>query len=172
MKRVEIKIEELTEESFKPYGNIVDVPKRKPDYSNDDSDLWCEISEVKANQAAYQFCWLDVKRQRPFLCNHLECHLSTSETMIPISGQSIVVAALPAELNAASLSLPDPKSMKAFFIDHSKGFIFKPRVWHWLPYPLSKKASFILLFKKGTPEEDLKIIDLNKELDLSIKIVL
>jgi ureidoglycolate lyase len=45
-------------------------------------------------------------------------------------------------------------------------------VWHWLPYPLSTKASFILLFKKGTPEEDLQIVNLNEGFGLSIKIVL
>jgi len=45
-------------------------------------------------------------------------------------------------------------------------------VWHWLPYPLSTKASFILLFKKGTPEEDLQVVNLNEEFGLSIKIIL
>ena len=52
------------------------------------------------------------------------------------------------------------------------GFNFKPRVWHWLPYPLSTKASFILLFKKGTPEEDLQIVNLNEKFGLPIKIIL
>jgi ureidoglycolate lyase len=171
MKLVEIKIEELTGESFKPYGDIIDIPNRKPDFSDDDSDLWCGIGEVKVEKGASQFCWLDVKRQRPFLCNNLECHINTSETMIPVSGQSVVVVALP-EQDSVSLNLPDPKSIKAFFVNGSKGFNFKPRVWHWLPYPLSTKASFILLFKKGTPEEDLRILNLNKECDLSIKIIL
>jgi len=39
-------------------------------------------------------------------------------------------------------------------------------------FQLSTKASFILLFKKGTPEEDLHIPNLNEEFDLSIKIIL
>ena len=38
-------------------------------------------------------------------------------------------------------------------------------------FQLSTKASFILLFKKGTPEEDLHIANLNGEFDLSIKII-
>jgi len=29
-----------------------------------------------------------------------------------------------------------------------------------------------LLFKKGTPEEDLQIVNLNEEFDLSVKLVL
>lgn len=39
-------------------------------------------------------------------------------------------------------------------------------------FQLSTKVSFILLFKKGTPEEDLHIANLNEEFDLSIKIIL
>jgi ureidoglycolate lyase len=45
-------------------------------------------------------------------------------------------------------------------------------VWHWVAYPLSTKASFILLFKKGTPEEDLQIVNLNEKFGLPIKIIL
>lgn len=171
MKLVEIKIEELTGESFKPYGEIIDVPHTKPDFSNDELDLWCGIDEVKIDKGVSQFCWLNVKSQRPFLCNNLECHINTSEAMIPVLGQSVLVVALP-DNKSVSSNLPDPKSIKAFFVDGSKGFNFKPQVWHWLPYPLSTKASFILLFKKGTPEEDLQIVNLNEELGLSIKIIL
>ena len=171
MKSIEIKIEELTEEFFKPYGKIIDVPHTKPDFSNDELDLWCGIDEVKADKGTGQFCWLNVKSKRPFLCNNLECHINSSEAMIPVSGQSVVVVALP-DNNSVSSNQPDPKSIRAFFVDGSKGFNFKPKVWHWLPYPLSTKASFILLFKKGTPEEDLNIVNLNEKFDLSIKLVL
>jgi ureidoglycolate lyase len=171
MKVVKIKIEELTGESFKPYGEIIDVPYTKPDFSNDELELWCGIDEIKIDKGVGQFCWLNVKSRRPFVCNNFECHINTSEAMIPVLGQSVVVVALP-DNNSVSSNLADPKSIKAFFIDGSKGFNLKPRVWHWLPYPLSTKASFILLFKKGTPEEDLQIINLNEELDLSVKLVL
>jgi len=170
MKLIEIKIEELTEEFFKPYGEIIDVPHTKPDFSNDELDLWCGIDEVKADKGTSQFCWLNVKSKRPFLCNNLECHINSSEAMIPVLGQSVVVVALPD--NPVSSNQPNPKSIRAFFVDGSKGFNFKPRVWHWLPYPLSTKASFILLFKKGTPEEDLNIVNLNEKFGLSIKLVL
>ncbi|MBN2395938.1 MAG: ureidoglycolate lyase [Candidatus Atribacteria bacterium] len=167
MKTVEIKVEALNRESFKHYGDILDMPDSKPDCSNDDLNLWCGISEVKIDQGISQFCWLDVKSKRSFECNNFERHQNTSEAMIPVSGQSIVLVA-----NNSASNLPVRDSVKAFFIDGTKGFNFKPNVWHWLPYPLSSKASFILVFKKGTPDEDLHVIDLNEKLDLSIKIIL
>ena len=171
MKLVEIKIEELTEESFKPYGGIIDVPHTKPDYSNDELDLWCGIDEIKINKGASEFGWLNAKSQRPFVCNNLNCHINTSEAFIPVLGQSVVVVALSGN-KSTSFNLPDPKSIKAFLVDGSKGFNLKPGVWHWLPYPLSTKASFIVLFKKCTREEDLHDVNLNEEFDLSVKVIL
>ena len=87
--------------------------------------------------------------------------------MIPVCGQSIVLMA-----NSSASNLPDQNTIKAFYIDGSKGFNIKPSVWHWLPYPLSREASFILLFKNGTPDEDLYVVDLKEKLDLSIKVIL
>ena len=171
MEIIKIKVEELTGESFSPCGKIINMPDTKPDIFNDDLDLWCGIDEVKIDKGVSQFCWLNVKSQRPFVCNNFECHINTSEAMIPVSGQSVVVVASPSNISA-SFNLPNLKSIKAFFIDGSKGFNFKPRVWHWIPYPISKKSNFILIFKKGTPEEDLKIVDLNEKFDLSIKFTL
>jgi len=168
MKTIEIKVEELKKESFKPYGDIIDVPDASPDCSNDELDLYCGISEVKIDQGTGQFCWLHVKSRRPFICNNFECHKNTSEAMIPVSGQSIVLVAA----NNPTSNLPDSDSIKAFFVDGTKGFNFRPNVWHWLPYPLSKQASFILVFKKGTPDEDLHVVDLKEKLDLSIKVIL
>lgn len=167
METVEIKIEELNRESFEPYGDIIDLPDINPDCSNDELDLWCGISEVKIDQGVSQFCWLNVKSKRPFICNNFERHENTSEAMIPVSGQSIVVVA-----ENSDSGLPARDTIKAFFINGTKGFNFKPDVWHWLPYPLSKQASFILVFKKDTPDKDLHVIDLNEKLNLSVKIIL
>jgi ureidoglycolate lyase len=166
MKTVVIKVEELSNESFKPYGDIIDRPNTSPDCCNEELALWCGISAVEIDHGIGQFCWLDVKSKRPFICNNFECHKNTSEAMIPISGQSIVLVAA----NNPAANLPDRDTIKAFFVDGTKGFNFKPGVWHWLPYPLSNQASFILVFKKDTPDEDLYIVDLNEKLDLSIKI--
>jgi len=167
MKLIEVKVEEMSRESFKSYGDVIDMPDTKPDCSDDKLDLWCGISEVKIDQGTSQFCWLNVKSRRPFTCNNFECHKNTSEAMIPVSGQSIVLVA-----NNSASNLPDRNTIKAFYVDGSKGFNFKPSVWHWLPYPLSKQASFILVFKKGTPDEDLHVVDLKEKLDLSIKVIL
>lgn len=171
MKKIDIKVEILNHKSFTLYGTIIGPQDGEPSISNSKLDLWLGTDEIKLNNGISQICWLEVKSQRSFICDNLECHMNSSEALIPMLGQSIIVVGL-SEVESDSSSLPDIKSIKAFFIDGTNGVNFKPGVWHWIPYPLSKKAHFALVFKKGTPDEDLRIIDLNKELDLSIKLVL
>ena len=161
----------LNNKSFAPYGTIIGPQDSKPSVSNSKLDFWLGTDEIKLNNGIGQICWLEVKYQHSFICDSLECHMNSSEALIPMLGQSIIVVGL-SEVKSDSGSLPDVKSIKAFFIDGTNGVNFKPGVWHWLPYPLSKRAHFALVFKKGTPDEDLWIIDLSKELDLSIKLVL
>jgi len=171
MKKLEIKVENLSDKSFEPYGAVIEPKASKPTFSNSDLNLWFGIDDIKLNSGVAQICWLEVKSRRPFVCDKLECHMNCSETIIPMSGQSIIVVGL-FKGKPGYDSLPDINSIEAFFIDGTKGVNLKPGVWHWLPYPLSGKAHFALVLKKGTPEEDLRIVDLNKELSMSIKLVL
>ncbi len=170
MKKIEVKVKSLSHKSFAPYGTIIGPKDSKPTFSNSELNLWFGIDEIRLSNGIGQICWLEVKTKRPFICNKLECHMNCSETLIPMSGQSILVVGLPG--GGAGGALPDVKSIEAFFIDGARGVNLKPRVWHWLPYPLSGKTHFALILKKGTPEEDLQVVDLNKELGLSIKLVL
>jgi len=171
VEKIEVKVKSLSSKSFAPYGTIIGSKESKPTFSNSELDLWFGIDDIKLNSGIAQICWLEVKSRRPFICDKLECHMNCSETLIPMSGQSILVVGL-SKGKPSYDSLPDVKSIEAFFIDGTKGVNLKPEVWHWLPYPLSERANFALVLKKDTPEEDLRIIDLNKELDLSITLVL
>jgi ureidoglycolate hydrolase len=117
------------------------------------------------------FSWMDVRRQRKFICENLERHINCTECIIPIDGSSICVVTL-------SENMEDPKSpvslesMKAFFMDGSLAINLKKAVWHWIPYPISEKASFILVFGEETSKKDLEIIDLKKDYNLSVKLIL
>ncbi len=171
MKKIEVKVKSLSHKAFAPYGTIIGPRDSKPTFSNSELNLWFGIDEIKLSNGIGQICWLEVKSKRPFICDKLECHMNCSETIIPMLGQSILVVGLPGS-GPDSSDLPDIKSIEAFFVDGTRGVNLKPGVWHWLPYPVSEKAYFALILKEGTPEEDLQVVDLNKEFGLSIKLVL
>ena len=171
MRKLEIEVKNLSDKYFAPYGAVIESKDSKPTFSNSDLNLWFGIDDIKLNSGVAQICWLEVKTRRPFVCDKLECHMNCSETIIPMLGQSILIVGLP-EIGPDSSNLPDIESIKAFFIDGTKGVNLKQGVWHWLPYPLSAEAHFALVLKKGTPEEDLQVVDLNKELGMTIKLVL
>ena len=171
MKKVEIKVESLNYKSFVPYGKILGPSENKPTFSSNEFDLWFGIDNVESNEGIAQFCWFEVKERRPFICDKFERHLKCSEAMIPVSGQSIIIVSLSKNNTDDTASL-DLETLKAFYLDGTKGINLKPGVWHWIPYPVSNQAHFILVLREGTDKDDLEIMDLNKKFDLSIKFVL
>lgn len=171
LKVMELKVNQLDKKAFAPYGEIVGPQKVKPCLENDDFAFYPEISDIELTKHGGMFSWLDLKRSRQFICENFERHLNCSEALIPFAGSSICVVAL-------SENMEDPKSpvaldsIKAFFMDGSLAVNFKKGTWHWLPFPISEKASFIVVFEKETHNKDLEIIDLKKNYNLSVKFIL
>jgi len=171
LKVIELKVSRLDKKAFEPYGEIVGPQKGKPDLENDDIDFYPQISNMELSKPFGGVCWLDVKRSRQFICENLERHLKCTEAFIPFGGSSIFVVAL-------SENMKDPKSpvaidsIKAFFMDGSLAVNLKKGAWHWIPFPISEKASFIIVFEKETHKNDLEIIDLKKNYNLSVKLIL
>lgn len=171
IKVMEIKINRLNKKAFAPYGEIIGPQKVKPDVENDDLVFYAGLSDIELTKQGGIFCWLDIKRSRQFICENLERHLKCSETFIPFVGSSIFVVGL--SENIKDIRSPiDVESIKAFFIDGSLAVNVKKGVWHWLPFPITEKASFILVIEKETHIKDLEIIDLKKNYNLSVKPIL
>lgn len=171
MIKIEIKVESLNHKSFGPYGKILGPSENKPTFSGDEFDLWFGIDNVESDKDIAQLCWFEVKKKRPFICDKVERHLKCSETIIPMSGQSIIIVGL-SKNDADDTDSLDLKTIKAFYLGGSRGINLKLGVWHWIPYPVSDEAHFVLILREGTDKDDLEIMDLNEEFDLSIKFVL
>jgi len=171
LKVIELKVNQLDKKTFTPYGEILGPQKVKPYLENDDIDFYPGISNIELTKQNGTFFWLDVKRSRQFICENLERHLNCSEAFIPFSGSSIFVVAL-------SENMKDPKSpvdfnsLKAFFLDGSRAVNLKIGTWHWIPFPTSEKASFIGIFENDTHKTNLEIIDLKKNYNVSVKLIL
>ncbi len=170
-KVIELKVNRLDKKAFEPYGEIIGPQKGKPELETDDIDFYPQIGNMELSKPFGGFCWLEVKRPRQFICENLERHLKCTEAFIPFSGSTIFVIAL-------SENMKDPKSpiaidsIKAFFMDGSLAVNLKKGVWHWIPFPISDKASFIIVFEKETHKEDCEIVDLKEKYNLSVKLIL
>ncbi len=109
--------------------------------------------------------WLEIKQPRPFVSEAFERHTTTTEALIPLTGQSIVVFGLSENMGDTSSPI-DYSSIKAFIIDGTKAVNIKKGVWHDLPFLLSEKADFIVIFEKETHVKDLEVVKLKENIEL------
>lgn len=171
MQTIDVKVENLTEEAFLPFGDLIGLNKRKPDYFTPEVSYWTGLSLAGDGNSAAEINWADIKQPRPFVCDTLEKHLYTTEAMIPMFGQSIGIFGL-------SLDMDDPDSpidftsFKAFILNNSCCVNVKIGVWHTQPWILSNIASFVVIIKKDAQKNDLKIVDLKAEYNSLLKLIL
>lgn len=101
--------------------------------------------------------WFELMR-RPFEGNELECHKATQEALLCFKGAAICLAGEPVAFEHIR-----PSSLCPYYMEAGEGIVFAPGTWHALPYPLTDKAVFWVIFKKGTPQGDLHILNLEEE---------
>jgi ureidoglycolate lyase len=162
MTRIKIKAEILKVETFKPFGNVVDVPATRPLASNEALDYWDMVAELGTENFEVGFL---VTKQRPFEFKNMERHTKTVEMFIPLKGVSILPVAPPIEVENPN-ALPPVDKVKAFILDGAKAIIMKKGTWHWAPFPLSETATFTIILRKDTVKDDLYIKDLSETVDI------
>ncbi|MDW8021361.1 MAG: ureidoglycolate lyase [Nitrososphaerota archaeon] len=143
----EVKIKPLDKKYFEPYGTLIEFPGRVPDISNSSLDYWGGLVDINIEKPQVSF--LLVKR-RDFLLDKIERHVKITEVFIPMEGVSVFPIAPPRD------EVPI-NEIEAFILDGSKGIVFKKGVWHWVPFPVTEKATFAVILSAETIKEDLDI---------------
>jgi ureidoglycolate hydrolase len=161
---MKVKVQMLDSNSFAPYGDVIGPQSGKPAISEPVIEFWPGISDIELTSNIAQLHWLEI-RPRPFTSQSLERHIQTSEGLFPMTGQSIVVFALSEDMDDVS-SPVDYSTIKAFILDGTRAINLKKSVWHDLPFLLTEKAEFVVLFEKETHEKDLEIIELKEKVEL------
>jgi len=85
-------------------------------------------------------------------------------------GQSIIIVGLSGIKKSSEIIKKD--SLRAFYIDGTKGINLKPGVWHWMPFPLDREADFLLIFADKTENDDCEIVNLKEKMDIELRIAL
>lgn len=170
MNITELKIKKLSKNSFKKYGEILGIPKNKPTHSNKCFDIWMGLEDIITKNNKPKFSWFKVKYRNDFRCVNIERHLNTSEALIPMRGQSIIIVGLSGIKKSGEIIKKD--SLRAFYIDGTKGINLKPGVWHWIPFPLDREADFLLIFADKTENDDCEIVNLKEKMDIELRIAL
>jgi len=171
MEEINVKVEKLTEDSFKPFGDLIGMNKREPNYSNEAVSYWTGFSFAGDMLNTVEINWAEIKEPKPFSCTSLEKHFYTAETIIPMKGHSICLFGLSRDSEKDDSEI-DFGSFKAFILNNDCCVNIKIGVWHTQPWILSRMASFVVLVRKDTQEKDLVITDLLKDYNKTINIIL
>jgi hypothetical protein len=145
-------------------GQIVAFPSGEPTFKTDILAYWDGIASWKISGET-GIGWFELRR-RPFTGNEVERHALTPEGLFCFQGAAACLIGKP----------KDPKALvkedfQAFHVEPGQGIIFAPGAWHALPFPLTEKASFWVIFRKGTAQEDLQVIDLQREGNFGFRII-
>lgn len=145
-------ISNLNSETVQRFGEVIEKPAGNPSVAVEGVQrYWHNVNSLEELGEEGVTGYLEAPR-RKFKLAKMERHKNTQEAFIPLKGVSVFMLAPPGEK-------PDPSEMTPFLMDGSKGILLDEGVWHWVPFPLTEKATFALLLKKETVDEDIEIVE-------------
>lgn len=147
MKRLELKIiplDEVSDEEFAPYGQIMGREKGDPKVSREVLKYWTKTADLGPDEDQLVDCGLLVCNKNARNVRYFERHPETSENFVPVEGECIFVMA-PIDL---SKDKPDVSRIKAFYLNGKLGVALPKGNWHWPPIPLGDQVKLVLV-KKG-----------------------
>ena len=124
VERYKLKVEPMTEETFGPYGTLLDATERSADQRQ-----FFPLDFQVDGKTTVNVIWQPYEGKQ---FSKLERHFGVTQTFVQISGApAVVCAAAPTDLNDPQ-AIPEPDQIRAFLINPEKGYAFHRGTWHSL----------------------------------------
>lgn len=142
----------MLRETFAPFGEIISE-RGSVEIDLDGGSTSVSVQSVEA---------------RPMMFDFLGRHRRTEQAFAPLGGdQSIIAVALSSRENS---DVPDTQKMAAFIVDGSCAFKLHRDTWHTSAFPTAENASFLVIDREGTLDEDYELRDLKTSLGVVVEI--
>jgi ureidoglycolate lyase len=152
IRTIVLNVQPLTRAAFAPYGELI----------SERGNIELDLDSGRASVCA------QTVEARPLEFDFLGRHQRTEQVFSPLgNAQSIIAVAPPCEADSA---LPDQQRMAAFLVDGSCAFKLHRGTWHTSAFPLGERATFLVLDREGTLEEDYDLRDLKTALGVVVEI--
>jgi ureidoglycolate hydrolase len=156
MEVVTIKVQPMTEESFRPFGELLSAKARPPDFRGITSDGWKTAFE---SDGATSLMLLR-SRYEGFRFTRLERHFGVTQTFIPVGQVPAVVAVAAPTDPYDKEAIPALQEVRGFLIDGTVGYVLKRGTWHSLDrYPLAPPGSEIVIITSRETQVELETVD-------------
>ncbi len=150
MNVVRLKVQPMSRASFAPFGVLIDSRGSV---------------EIDLGEGTPSLTGATAER-RPFRFDFMARHRRTMQVFSPLaSSQSIIAVAPPNGLDA-----PDVERVVAFFVDGRFPYAYHRGTWHTPPFPVGEWASFLVVDRTGTLDDDYELVDLRATRHTSFEI--
>ena len=131
----------MTRESFAPFGVLVDSRGSV---------------EIDLGQGAPSLTGATSER-RPFRFEFMARHRRTMQVFSPLASSRSVIAVAPPNDDEDA---PDVDRIVAFLIDGRLPYAYHKGTWHTPPFPVNEWASYLVVDRAGTLDDDWELVDL------------
>jgi ureidoglycolate hydrolase len=149
---MDLKPTRITEESIRGYGKPLHTSSQGPASEG-------EAFRFIADVYRYDFSGkitvgILTGKKREIRLTRLERHVKTVELLIQLEGDAVIYLA------KASAGIPAPEEVQAFMFNQGEAIALDEGVWHWIPFPLKKDCTTLVIYKDGTGSQDYEAKDL------------
>lgn len=142
MKKIDV--QRLTPEAFEPYGRVFQPPTGTPLAETDAFSFWSDVVAVTIDGEA-EVGWCVVRAHQQEI-DWFEKHDRTPEMLIPVDAPFILPV------------MDDDGNVEALVVEIGEAVVIDRGVWHsaCLPADGRDSASYFVIFRRGTPAEDVE----------------
>ena len=139
---IEVKPEPLTEESFAPFGQVIEPNTAKSFMINEGTtERHHALSRVELDEgSAILSIFRGRSRARPLELKLVERHPLGSQAFVPLQAEPWLVVVA---------SEPKPEAVRCFLAQGNQGVQYSKGVWHHPLLPLVSKQDFLIVDREG-----------------------
>src|SRR5215212_4575038 len=140
MNVVRIKVQPMTREAFAPYGVLIDSR----------GSVEVDLGEGKPSLTGA------TSERRPLRFDFMARHRRTMQVFSPLASSRFVIAVAPPNDRGA----PEVEKVVAFLVDGRLPYAYHRGTWHTPPFPVNEWASYLVVDRAGTLDDDWELVDL------------
>ncbi len=140
MEVVRIKVQPMTRETFAPYGVLIDSR----------GSVEIDLGEGRPSLTGA------TAERRPRRFDFMARHKRTMQVFSPLALSQSVIAVAPPSAEA----VPPVEKICAFLVDGRLPYAYHKGTWHTPPFPVGEWASYLVVDRAGTLDDDWELVDL------------
>jgi ureidoglycolate lyase len=154
-------IEELTAETFAPFGRVVERPDRTPDATGPGWRWWAEKVLLGCDERPFGVGYLDLEPAEPRF-DWAERHLRTVEVILPLGGDCLAYVG-PPEHPEEPERIASRDRFRVFRVRAGQGIAMDPGVWHGAPLAADGPLTAVVLILEKTGSIDTALVRFPEE---------